>query len=90
VLIVQSYYYLNFDYDLKHNDAALKWCNLSWHTISDEILQQLEVEVGQYHTQLFGQQLHGSITPASSKLLGIKRKKKIWNYMHPHYFQDET
>ena len=77
VLIVQFYCYLNFDYGLKHNDAALKWCNLSWHMISDEILQQLEVEVAQYHTQLSWQQLHGSITPASSKLLGIKRDGSI-------------
>jgi hypothetical protein len=43
--------------------------------ISDEILLQLEVEVGQCHKQLFGQQLHGSIIPASSELLGITKHR---------------
>jgi hypothetical protein len=31
------------------------------------------VEVGQYHKQLFGQQLHGSIAPASSELWDITK-----------------
>jgi len=39
------------------------------------------VEVAQYHIQLFWQQLHGSITPASSKLLGIKRDGIIYIHM---------
>lgn len=78
VLTVQSYYQLNFDYGLKHNGAALMWCNLSWHMISDEILLQQEVEVGQYHKQLFGQQLHGSIAPASSELWDIIKARIIW------------
>jgi hypothetical protein len=40
---------------------------------SDEILLQLEVEVGQYHKQLFWQQLHGSIVLASSELLDMTK-----------------
>jgi hypothetical protein len=81
VLRVQSYYHLNFDYGLKRNGAVLTLCNLSWHMISDEILLQLEVEVGQYHKQLFGRQLHGSITPASSELLDIAKDGIIWIHM---------
>jgi hypothetical protein len=29
VLIVQSYYHQNFDYDIKDTGAALMWCSLS-------------------------------------------------------------
>jgi hypothetical protein len=78
VLTVQSCYRLNSGYGLKHNGAALKWCNLSWHMISGEILLQWEEEAGQYRKQSSGQQLHGNTAPVSSELWDITKDEIIW------------